>query len=522
MIETGDELRIAINPDGTIRSLDGFWLPAICLKQFEVFNCFKRYVLLAGPRRSAKTVAVVNKIIRHAWENDRALIAIITKTIKNAKAGGVWEDLIKFALPQWIEANIGLKYTQEPKVTGDARMNLLRISNRHGTESEIQLHSIDYCGEMSSKFKGTRFSMFFISELDNFDSRVVFDVAVDQLRSFTVPREQQQFMADTNPPSSGTRNWQHDFWFKEKDRLDHPDPDYQQEICRIDFKISDNPFLTPQEVAELKAKYRSQKSVYDRYVDGIWTEGSEGSHFIDVFNEEVHIMGSTTTGERILPSPGCLEQSQGSGALITGWDLGEVNHSWSLLEKIEVDGEDGKTITKFALIEDLVVVKKEIGKVIGIRAFVEEVLDRMDKWENWCLKTYKRKPRWRHFSDNSAFKIKSLAESSDELLVREISNGKVNLAAAPKYRNSVRDRVKLTHQLLFEQRLFFAAQCEKTITAIKSIKKGESSVEYVQINEFKHPFDSLSYALISEAPIDLVLLNDLKVGKFKNRSVVCV
>lgn len=517
VIETNQSLRIASNPDGTIYSLDGYWVPSICIKQFEVYNDYHRYLLVTGPRKSAKTIAVINKIVRHAWENDRAMVAIVTKTIKNAKTG-VWEDLIKFVLPQWINANIGLRYTQEPKVTGDARLNLLRITNAQGTESEIQLHSVDYCQEIVAKFKGSRFSLIFFSEIDNFDDRVIFDIGTDQLRSFTVPYKELQFIGDCNPPESGTRNWQHDLWFKEKDRDDHPDPEFQNQLHRIEFKLDDNPFIDEREKKDLKAKYRYRKATYNRFINGQWEDDSTEGHFSDVFNETVHILGDVGKGERILPSEGCLEQAPGSGTLLTGWDPGEVNHAMVILEKIETAGKDDQVVTKFAVLDELQVLNRRIG----LRAFAEGAIELIDKWEKYCLDNYKRKPRWRHFSDSSAFRFKSAAESTDELLVREISQGRINLAAAPKYRNSVRDRVKLVHQLLFEQRLFFSGQCQNVLTSIRMLKKGDSAVEYVLINEHKHAFDALSYALISEAPIDLVLLNDLKVGRVKPRHIISV
>lgn len=511
------EPRIITTTGGWVKDENGLiWLPRICPKQFEIFNDYHRYLLVTGPRKSAKTIGILHKIMRHCFDLKGARVAIFTKTVKNAKSGGIYIDLTEIVLPEWLEGNIGMELTQKPKVSGDTRQNSFKVSNRHGTDSEVQLHSLEYPPEVIDKLKGTRFSLIFFSEIDNWEDRVIFDIATDQLRMWpNIPYDQHQFIGDCNPPESGPNNWQHDLWFKEKERSTHPNPTFQKNIHRIEFKLDDNPFLPDEEKEELKQKYAYRKSLYNRFVLGMWEEDSTEGHFSEVFRPDIHVLGDVRkpAGEEevIVPSPACRE-------LLTGWDIGDRNHAAHIIEKLETRAtESAPVITKFAVLDELV----SLDRNISIREFTEAFMEKMSRWEEFCLKEYKTVVKWRHWSDNSAFRFRAAAESSDELIVREVSRGKIMLGGAPKYRNSVRDRVKITNQLLYEQRLFFSATCHRTITAIRALRKGHTEVEFVAPPEHKHAFDSMSYVLIAEVPIDLILFADVTVGK-KPRRLVCV
>jgi hypothetical protein len=156
---------------------------------------------------------------------------------------------------------------------------------------------------------------------------------------------------------------------------------------------------------------------------------------------------------------------------------------------------------------------------VSIRDFAEAFLEKMEKWETYCLKQYGTIIKWKNWSDNSVFRFRAAAESTDELVVREVSKGRILLDAAPKYRQSVRDRVKLTNQLLFENRLFFSANCINTIASIRMLKKGSSEAVFVERSKHKHPFDAMSYVLASEVPVDMAIYNDFKIDKPKRRVI---
>lgn len=486
----------------------GIWVPNLAPKQMEVFDNFSRFLLLTGPRKSGKTLAAASKILRHCFDNDGARVAIFAKTTRNATAGGVWIDITQLALPEWLSANVGMKLVDvdangkvtrldgAPKITGDSRMRHFFVTNRYGSISEVQLHSLEHCPEIVDKIKGCRFSMIYFSELDAFEDRIVFDISTDQLRMLNIPFEQHQWIGDTNPPESGPNNWLHDLWFKEKDRPDHPDPEYQNSIHRIEFKLDDNPFLDPRERKELEAKYRHRQSLYNRFVLGTWEEDLTNGFFSKTFIEDLHVMGNVNMPSRadwdiIKPTPNCIE-------LITGFDIGETNHSAHIVEKIKVSNSD----YIYAVLDEIV----SIGRAVSVREFTLEVMKRMAYWEKYCVDNHKRTIRWRHWSDSSAMRWRSAAEATDALIVRNVSNGRIMLSAAPKFNHSVMARVDTLQRLLHENRIYISAACPATISMVKALKRGTTKSEPIsRTGNHIHVFDSLTYILFSEDPMDLAL-----------------
>ena len=129
---------------------DGYWVPLLSPKQFEIFNCYKPYTLVSGPRRSSKTIACLHRLLRHAWETPMARIAMFARTRKSADQGGVFTDLMETVLPEWTSANMGMRVCTGAKnaptqlTDGGTRILYVDVSNAHGNKSRIQLHSLDY------------------------------------------------------------------------------------------------------------------------------------------------------------------------------------------------------------------------------------------------------------------------------------------------------------------------------------------------------------------------------------------
>lgn len=488
-----------------------YWVPRLSAKQEEVFFDTHRFLLLDGPRKSGKTLAACHKILKHCFDTPNARVAMFCKTTKNAKAGGVWLDITQLALPEWIEANIGMKITEDPKVTGDTRMSYFKVSNRYGGESEVQLHSLEYCPDIVEKIRGARFSMVYFSELDNFDDRIVFDISEDQLRMLGLPYEMHQWMADTNPPESGTNNWMHDLWFKEKERENHEDPEYQDQIHRIPFTIEDNPFLDEREKRNLIAKYRHRKSLYDRFILGKWEEDLTDGCFSDVFRPEFHVLGSISHPNRkeweiIKPTETCTE-------LMIGLDPGDVNHSAHIVEQIHTPS--GEPI--FAVLDEIV----SVGRNVSLREFGAAIVTQMDFWESFCMSNYGKKIRWKTWADTSVDRYRSAAASDEALVIRNLSGGRIRPRAAAKFSGSVETRVRILHRLFSEERIFISANCPATIQMAKALKRTGTKVEPIGPRKHKHPFDSLTYILISEEPMALEQLAP-RVGRGAPSSVVMI
>lgn len=493
-------MSVKVNEQGFVHDPSGVWYPPINLKQLEIFDDHHRYLLVHGPRKSGKTIGILHKVLRHAFDVNGAMVAIVCKTIKNAKSSGVWTLLTNLILPTWERDCYGFSIVEGPKTTGDTKLSFVKIRNRHGTVSEIQCHSLEYSAEVEAKFKGGAYSMFWLSELDQYCDEYAFHIICDAMRVFAY--EVCQIICDCNPPDSGPNNWIHDLFFKFKDKTQQPEDPSEDEffrngIGRIWVRIEDNPQLDPREKQELVSRYKKTPSLYNRFILGIWEEHITGGHFSEVYDESIHVCGRADglpeERERLVPTP----QAQ---MLLTGWDVGESqNHSFHIIEKIiDEDPTNRRRIVRFSVLDELVVIRTRIS----VRAFVEEALEKMNQWEKYQNKTNRINLRWRHWSDSSAFVYRSGANTTDAAIVAEASDGRILLDAAPKYRNSNRDKVKLLWQLLYEERIHVSAQLSVTRNMFKNLREGTSG-EYVREDDHKHPFDSLSYPILAEAPIDM-------------------
>lgn len=494
-----DEKGFVFDPDKKL------WLPPLNSKQLEIFNCFVRYLLIHGPRKSGKTFGILHKIIRHAFDVKGAMAAIVTKTIKNAKAAGVWVLLTRM-LNIWQAGCPGFRIVEGPKTMGDTKMSFVRILNRHGTVSEIQCHSLEHSAEVEAKFKGPAYSMFWLSEFDQYCDEHAFDIFCDALRMWPdVSYEEHQIICDCNPPDTGTNNWIHDKWFKFKDAEPKPDEDpadakLRASLHRILVNLDDNPQLDPRERQDLEARYRKRKNLFNRFVKGLWEMDITDGHFSDVWNEDTHVIGNADgvedDWEVMIPSATCRE-------LVCGWDIGEMkSHSFHIMEKQSLEeAQTNRLQVSFNILDELVVVRQ----FVSVEEFVQAAVAKMIHWEKWQKKRYDITITWRHWSDTSAFDPRASSKRSDAAIAYEASGGKVVLQGAPKYRDSNRDKVNLVWQFLHAKRLLVSAQCFKTRAMFAMLRADPKSrySKYVKRDDHKHPFDSLSYPIMAEAPIDM-------------------
>lgn len=507
---------IKVNDRGFIYATEGHWYPPLNIKQFEIFVDTHRYLLVHGPRKSGKTFGILHKVLRHAFDTKGAMVAIVCKTIKNAKAAGVWV-LLGRMIKIWEEALPGQFVTVEgPKTTGDSKMSYVRIRNRHGTISEIQCHSLEHSAEVEAKFKGPAYSMFWLSEFDQYCDEHAFDIFSDALRMWEIPYEQHQIVCDCNPPDTGTNNWIHDKWFKFKDESPK-DGEMAEEgalrdsLHRILVNLDDNPQLDIRERKDIEARYRRRKTLFNRFILGIWEMDVTDGHFSDVWNDDIHIVGNADgpkdEWEIMTPTAHCKE-------LITGWDIGEAkNHSFHIMEKLVTEDPTNKRMQlSFHVLDELVVVRT----FISVAQFVEEALRKMEFWEKYQFTTNKLPISWRHWSDTSAFDKRSAANASDAAIAFEASGHKIVLHGAPKYRDSNRDKVNLIWQLLYAKRLLVSAQLVRTRAMFAMLRADPKSTSaYVKRDDHKHPFDSLSYPIIAEAPADMLRGADVEVARLE-------
>ena len=487
---------------------NGRWAPDLAPKGYLVLNDYHRFLLLSGPRKTTKTITATNKLCRHLWENDNAMVGIVGKSIRSIKSSGVWQDIVgsDTGISQWLRADIGFEYETEPKITGDTKMSFFRIRNMFGGISECQVHSLEHDHEVEKKFKGTRYSMFYLPEADQFRDERVLNILADQLRIQSIPFENHQILLDCNPAEEGDEHWIYRCFYMKCGEDGQPfSPARAEKYQHYEFFLEDNPFITEEEKQDIRDQYAHNPILRARYVEGRWERDTSGGVFEEVWSEPRHVIGHSVghpdQWEIIVPGPHSHE-------FVIGWDCGDVNHSASILASREGDEQ-----TVFDLIDELVVVDRQVS----LEDFTEGVLEKMDFWEKVMRSTYGKEHKivWRHWSDPSAAdRYRAAADSYDAKIIRNVSDGRIVLGFASKGAGSVRRRKDLLRRILFQDRLAVSAQCRAHIDMFRYLKPGPSQAEPIQrASPHKHAFDSLSYALTNEAPAELDRRNQATVIK---------
>lgn len=477
-------------------SSDGVWVPLLSEKGYDVFNCFKRYVLLSGCRKSAKSIVTANKFLRNMWENDGSIGALIAKTAKNAK-GGAWSDMVRFVLEGWQKAGIGIKILEGPKADPVTKMEFIVINNVHGGRSEIQIHSLMHEHEVEEKFKSMRFSCIWLSEADQFKSRHVFDVLKEQLRVIGIPFNNHQFLFDCNPPEEGDEHWLHDLFYKGGE----PESpfyikNHQQFYQRFQFGLDDNPFLNPQEREELENSYGHDKTLRARFIEGKWVKDTTAGLFAEQFIHNIHVVGNASSPDKkdweiITPNPD-------APYLITGTDIGELNHATSfIMQRLNADDD-----TCYDVFDEVC----SIDKQVSVAEFADMVYERVQFWSKWMQEKYKlsKPPLWKHWADSSLFNYKSSSNTNDAQIFWAQSDGTMRLRPVVKGSGSIKQRIALARRLFYSNRLFISAHCKWNIGWAMHLKPGKTKSEPVRAgSEHRHTFDATTYAIGSEIPHEM-------------------
>jgi hypothetical protein len=491
--------------------------------------------LCNGPRYSGKSVGSYHALVEHAWNTHPGNITIITISQTVGMDSGVWQDITKHVLPEWIGhypdgkpwighdrdgneiegGNFGMEWVRAPFTQNVSKKPTCEVSNSAGGVTTIQLDSLQNEDEVEDRFKPRRYSMIYVPELGTFHKRQTFDTWTECLRMIGLPERAHLFLGDSNPPDDESW-WMHDLWWDLLETTEPDIPDFLEEkgwpmtpddlrtlkdaLCRVDIRVEDNPFADARHVALLKAKYAHNDELYRRYILGECVRSTTDSLFAEVFRPTVHIVGEPETkknqgdAEMMYPEEDCFE-------LLTTWDPGSsTNWAAHIVEKffptVEKYGAraasyDGAPC--FKVLDEICV----IGEDVDAQEFVNEMLKKMDLWQEQI----NRPVRWRHWSDRSVYDMKDIQSNKFyHQIIHEMSGGRVALVGAEKKGQSVRNGIDLIRRLFWEDRLWLnAPTCPVTITAFKAIKKGKSELAVIQKGSpHKHPIDSLRYLLQSE------------------------
>lgn len=481
-------------------------------KQWDVFNSRARVLLVCGSRKSGKTWATIHRVVRHLWETPGARVAMFAKSVKLAKDGGVWQDLMDIVIPEWIAGGFGFEFTTMdskgipgPKQDSQTRTLYFRVRNIHGGESELKLFSINNDEEVASSVLGKRFSMVYFSELSMFKTKRILTITLAQLRMPHLnpkpgePDENHMWIADTNPDEDlGNRSWFYEEFYKERNKKrdvsiekEAKKEKYYKRFSVIELFSADNPYLSQEEIEELEISCEGDPALYDAYVLGIHGDGGQKRNklFAKFFHRSQHVIGGGDgEGDQIDVAPM-------STTLYCGWDLGNVNHAAIALDKRFVLFS-GVEKPVWSVLDELVV----IGEEHDLKLYAKEFLDLMDKIEE----INGRKFYWMHWSDDSAMNVwRPSSASYDYMEIQAGSFGRINLQGVVKPDGSIRSRCRLLQNLLKEGRLLVSSRCVKVIAMLESCRRGDTDKEYVNNDEFKHPFDALTYPIYMETLDDL-------------------
>lgn len=515
--------------------VNGMWQPDLFGKQWEVFNAQSCKLLVSGSRYSAKTWAILHKIIRHMWDTKGARVAMFSKTIKSSKLAGTWDELHKITIPEWIQSGIGLEYTTKtnsgnpgPKVDGITRTPMFRITNRWGGESECMLFSLDFEPDIADKVKEQRFSCFYFSELDKFKSRDVLNATLPQLRMPHLKYAEHMWMADTNPDYElGVKSWIYKLWYLERtmsyedyavycqnENQMQLDKDsflrFQRSLKLIEMNAPQNIHLEKEKLDELKDQCAHDPAIYDAWVLGLWTGGSAKHkyHFRNLLKPE-HILGDCNDLDEskwVYANPSSVCES-----LVTGWDLGDTNHAVVIMEKI-IDPRTFRSI--FVILDEVEHIKEETS----VETVTYEVVEKITSHEAVAGHTFDLESAW---SDSSSLtKYIAAADTFQHLQVMAYSEGRIELKGVEKAKFSVSARVQLLKKLLADNRIHVSAHCKGVLRMLREIKRSKDEV-FDQQDPDKHIFDALTYPLLKECAEEFAgIIIESNVGRRKPAEVI--
>jgi phage terminase large subunit len=466
------------------------WLPTLSPKGLEVFNNYHRLLLLEGARISGKSISAEHKLLRHAIENDGAVIAIITSS-KATGDVGIWADLTcpGGIVDQWIAGQNGISYAVPPRYKPDSKMQFFRLrtppteDSPYGGEVEFQLHSIFDEKEVERKFKSSRFTMIYITEADNFKRQATLSALRAQLRSFRVPEQRFQIILDTNPPEEGTDHWLHDVFFKKPEANCH----------RIHFGVDDNPFISANQKQEIFDIYKHDKNLLDRYYYGLWVKASMDGIFSDVFLPNVHVVGALppradVTDYESRDQWSILRPDAESFTFEEGWDIGDVNLGY-------VMGVPRYNEVKQVVCYDIIDELCFTDTMASLSDVVDEVEAKREYWSKWqAEQNGLTRIRWSSWSDSSSLRHRITVNGTEATEIFRLSQQKIKLGGVKKGSGSVARRKDLLKRLLFEQRIYISPICKNVIEMLRAIK-GKQGLPIDPTSKHKHIFDALTYML---------------------------
>lgn len=460
----------------------GQWWPDLNPVQRQLFDCPCRYVLAYGEKGSGKSVGVLDKAVRHCYEEENALAVLITPSLRTAREGAAYE-LETLILPQWANG-IGLEHSpfKMDPVTKD---RICWIGNDYDGWSKMVLMSLPYAEVVEPRMKSMSPSFIFIDELTECSSRDYFTYSAAQLGRRAGIRGPQQFYAATNP--AGPSHWVYKAFFEEPVARDSKD------FKVFHVPISDNERRLPAGyVDHLKELLKYDPVAYAQLINGDWIDRPTGdSLFANYYHPTRHFRGDPLTNSYLTPFPNFPVQ--------VGYDLGSVYHAVVFLQALPIEGG-----IAWVVFDEICYLKDRIT----FKLIVRDVLERMKFWKE----TVNSPLQFEHISDTTALNVwrPSAGGSYDALEIERLSGGQIRMRGSPKGKGSVEARVTLLQNKLFADQILVSVNCHHVHQMLLGLEADPKNPGKPRRSRHLHVFDALTYPLFTrETGGYLATVNDV-------------
>lgn len=497
-----DLAQLAEGIDFGQRGYDLDWRPDLGPTQSKVYDCMAPEMLVYGEKYSGKTfVSGGHKLVRHCVDEFNALAVVIVGSRGQAKQGGVWDKLFTMVLPEW-EANMGLQYT--PSKNNDQNHPEFWIRNKHGGWSKVVLVSLQHGDQIKSRMRGYEPSYVFVDEVTLLPDDVFVWVNMQIGRDPNI--KNPQWVGATNP--EGPSHWVFRVFWEEcgfQDQFQSRPADADRQVFHIPYSENEKN-ADPRYIERVKASVKYDKVEYDRMVLGVWVDRPTGAAlFKDYYDPERHLRPLATSESKFLvPNP--------KFPIIIGYDPGQVYTAIALMQRLEL-----KDKYVWMAFDELVILKEKVH----YRKVVLDLFRKLYMWNDYWHQRNKSFGGFHciHISDDSAInQFRPGTGSYDALEFEKHSRvlitetelfskmQPIKMQAAPKYQNSVTDRVRIMWKVLMEDRLVISRKCEKLS---EGMLKLESSAPKVQHGDYDpdagltpkrsqwiHGFDAMTYPML--------------------------
>ena len=449
------------------------WSPDLNPTQQKIFDDESKFILGYGEKGSGKSIGFAHKIIRHAYENDNALVLVIAPSMRTGSEG-IWFDLETLVMPQWKDG-ISLEYTAS-KLDPNTKDRHRWVRNRHGGWSKLLLMSIPYPSQVQTRVKGPAPSMVYIDELTNCDGIEYFTYTSAQLGRRRGIEGPQQFCASCNP--EGPSHWVYKlFWETHKGEAG---------FAVHHVPISENKARLPEGYVEhLVSVFKGDPVETARLIHGEWIDRPTGEGlFKEYYIPAIHLKGSAKTGAGLVPIKGF--------PIFVGYDLGQVFSSVTMLQVIPT-----KTKIVWIVFDEI----DHLGEKILYKKLAWEIIERMRFWRTKVGYQF----QFRHISDDSAvnqwrpgsgsYDAWELEKEYAKALTGQNDLKSVKIEGCDKGSGSVSARVRMLQGKLFQEEVFISALCPNSEKMLMGLESDKADPSTPKRSKFIHKFDSLTYPM---------------------------